>query len=233
MYNLIGYSVVDDEWDKILDLLKEVVKDKDKKIIFFVDLVYIDFVGDDDVCRKFFKKFFNLFENVFVLVGFSMLKGFIVYGMRMGVIICIFLSEDVVEEFYYLCVYLCRVNWLNCNRSVMVVLFNIVNDFKKFKEYEDEKEIYKNMFIRRVDVFVKEVERVGLEIFLYIVGFFVSILCDNLKEVCEELIKYNLFVVLLKMGLRFVVCVVFEDKCKKVLSIIKEVFESLEVKINN
>ncbi len=35
------------------------------------------------------------------------------------------------------------------------------------------------------------------------------------------------------MGLRFAVCAVSEDKCKKAPSIIKEALESLEVKINN
>lgn len=232
-HNPTGYSVADDEWDKILDLSKEVAKDKDKKIIFFVDSAYIDFAGDDDVCRKFFKKFSNLPENVLVLVGFSMSKGFTAYGMRMGAIICISSSEDVAEEFHYSCVHSCRANWSNCNRSAMAVLSNIVNDPKKFKEYEDEKEIYKNMLTRRADVFVKEAERVGLEILPYIAGFFVSIPCDNPREVCEELTKHNLFTVPLKMGLRFAVCAVSEEKCKKAPSIIKEALESLEVKINN
>ena len=162
-----------------------------------------------------------------------MSKGFTAYGMRMGAIICISSSEDIAEEFHYSCVHSCRANWSNCNRSAMAVLSNIVNDPKKFKEYEDEKEIYKNMLTRRADVFVKEAERVGLEILPYIAGFFVSIPCDNPKEVCEELTKHNLFAVPLKMGLRFAVCAVSEDKCKKAPSIIKEALESLEVKINN
>ena len=41
----------------MIDYAKEIAKDKSKKIIFFVDVAYIDFVKDDIASRKFFKKF--------------------------------------------------------------------------------------------------------------------------------------------------------------------------------
>lgn len=224
-HNPTGYSVSDDEWDKIIDLSKEVAKNPEKKIILFVDIAYIDFASDDNASRKFFKKFSNLPENVLVIVGFSMSKGFTAYGMRMGAAVCISASENVAEEFHYACVHSCRANWSNCNRGAMKLLSNIVENPEKFKKYTEEKTMYKDMLKRRAKVFVEEAEKVGLDILPYRDGFFVSIPCDNPRAVCEELTKDNLYLVPLKMGLRFAVCAVNESKCKIAPSIIKNALQ--------
>lgn len=227
-HNPTGYSVSDDEWDKILNLSKEVAKDKDKKIILFVDIAYIDFAKDDDGSRKFFSKFSNLPENVLVIVGFSMSKGFTAYGMRMGAAICITSCENVAEEFYYACVHSCRANWSNCNRGAMTLLSNIVKDQQKLKTYTEEKNIHKEMLNKRAEIFVKEARKVGLPILPYRDGFFISIPCDNPMEVSEELTKDNVYAVPLKMGIRFAICAVSEEKCRVAPSIIKNALEYVE-----
>lgn len=229
-HNPTGYSIPDEEWDKIIDLSKEVATNPEKKIIFFVDIAYIDFASDDDASRKFFEKFSNLPENVLVIVGFSMSKGFTAYGMRMGAVVCITSSENVAEEFYYACVHSCRANWSNCNRGAMTLLSSIVNDTQKYEKYMEEKNTYKKMLKRRADVFVEEANKVGLDILPYRDGFFVSIPCENPIEVCEELTKDNLYLVPLKAGLRFAVCAVDEEKCKISPSIIKNALEYIKSK---
>lgn len=226
-HNPTGYSVSDDEWDKILDLSKEVAQDKDKKIILFVDIAYIDFAKDDE-SRKFFSKFSNLPENILVIVGFSMSKGFTAYGMRMGAAICITSSENVAEEFYYACVHSCRANWSNCNRGAMTLLSNIVKDQQKFRTYTKEKNMHKDMLNRRADIFVKEAQKVGLPILPYRDGFFISIPCEDPTAVSEELTKDNVYAVPLKMGIRFAICAVPEEKCKIAPSIIKNALEYVE-----
>ena len=118
-HNPTGYSLSDDEWDEMLDYAKEIAKDKSKKIIFFVDVAYIDFVKDDIASRKFFKKFGELPENILTIVGFSMSKGYTAYGMRMGAAIGISSNEDIADEFYYSLMHSCRANWSNCNRGAM------------------------------------------------------------------------------------------------------------------
>lgn len=226
-HNPTGYTINKDEWDNILELSKEVAKNKEKKIILFVDIAYIDFTKDDNKNREFFSKFSNLPENILVIVGFSMSKGFTAYGMRMGAAICITSSKNVAEEFYYACVHSCRANWSNCNRGAMTLLSNIVNDEEKYKEYIQEKEKYKNILRKRADIFVKEAKKVNLDILPYLDGFFISIPCKNPKEISKKLIEENLYIVPLKKGLRFAICSVNEEKCEIAPSIIKKVMESL------
>ena len=219
--NPTGYSLSDEDWDKVLDLAK------DKKIVFLVDVAYIDFVRDDDASRKFFKKFGNLPSNILTIVAFSMSKGFTAYGMRMGAAIGISSDEDISEEFYYSLMHSCRANWSNCNRGAMAVLSEIVADDKKYEEYEKEKNSYKDMLLVRANAFVEGAKECGLEILPYRDGFFTSIPCDNPMKACEELAKENLYLVPLKMGLRFAVCAVEESKCKKAPAIIKEVLDRI------
>ena len=152
--NPTGYSLTDDEWDKVLDLAKEAAKDPEKKIVFLVDVAYIDFVRDDDASRKFFKKFGNLPSNILTIVAFSMSKGFTAYGMRMGAAIGISSDEETAEEFYYSLMHSCRATWSNCNRGAMAVLSEIVADSKKYEEYEAEKNSYKDMLLVRANEFV-------------------------------------------------------------------------------
>lgn len=224
-HNPTGYSVSDDEWDEILDFIKDVAEDESKKIVLFIDVAYIDFVKDDVASRKFFRKFGNLPENILTIVGFSMSKGFTAYGMRIGAAIGISSNEDVAEEFYYSLMHSCRANWANCNRGAMSILSNLVADEKKYRDYEIEKNQYKELLVKRAEAFVEEAKKVNLEILPYRDGFFMSIPCENSKEVCEALTKEHLYSVPLKMGIRFAVCSVSEEKCRKSPEIIKKVLE--------
>ena len=109
----------------------------------------------------------------------------------------------------------------------MAVLSEIVADSKKYEEYEAEKNSYKDMLLVIANAFVEGAKECGLEILPYRDGFFVSIPCDDPMKACEELAKENLYLVPLKMGLRFAVCAVEESKCRKAPKVIKEVLDRI------
>jgi aromatic-amino-acid transaminase len=225
--NPTGYSLTDDEWDKVLDLAKENAKNPENKIVLVVDVAYIDFAGKGSERRKFFSKFANLPENILIIVAYSMSKGYTMYGMRSGAAIGISSNEDIAEEFYYTCMHSNRSNWSNGNTSAMAIMTNISKDAEKQKAYEEEVNQTKSMLVSRANAFVEASKKVGLEILPYRDGFFVSIPCKDAKKASEELIKENMYVVALKKGLRFAVCAVSEEKCKLAPAIIKRVLDNL------
>lgn len=227
-HNPTGYSLSDEEWIKVLDIMKSACEDKDNRIILFVDVAYLDFAGVGDERRAFFKLFSHLPENLFVIVGFSMSKGYSMYGMRSGAAIGISSNEDIATEFYYTCSHTNRANWSNGTRGAMEVLTAIQNDPEKLKKYEEEKLMYKRMLQSRANAFVEESKKVGLEILPYRDGFFISIPHDNPVAVQTELIKDNLFLVSLKKGCRFAVCAVSEEKCRKAPALIKKAIDNLK-----
>ena len=49
-------------------------KGKDKNIIFVSDVAYLDYSGEKHECRKFFKKFGNMPDNVLIVVAYTSKK---------------------------------------------------------------------------------------------------------------------------------------------------------------
>lgn len=224
--NPTGYSLSDEEWDEVLNIAKENAKDPENRITFMVDVAYIDYASPER--RKFFTKFTDLPENIFIMVAYSMSKGYTMYGMRSGAAIGISSKEEIANEFYYTCMHANRANWSNGTRGAMSVMTNIAKDPVKKKAYEDEVNYYRDMLRKRANAFVEGANECGLEILPYRDGFFVSIPTNKAKEASAELIKENLFVVPLKKGLRFAVCAVAEDKCRIAPAKIKRVLDSLK-----
>lgn len=227
-HNPTGYSVSDEEWDQILDILKDAAKDKENRVILVVDTAYIDFAGQGQERRKFFKKFSNLPENLFVMIGYSMSKGYTMYGMRSGAAIGISSNEDIAIEFQYSCMHSGRANWSNGTRGAMETMATIYADPELLAKYKDEVDANKKMLQERAKIFVDEANKIGLTTLPYRDGFFITIEHPEPKKLMEELTKYNLYLVSLKKGIRFAICAVSAEKCKKAPAIIKKAIDDLK-----
>ena len=223
--NPTGYSVSDSEWDEILAFVKEEAKNPDKKIILLVDTAYIDFAGEEDEKRAFFTKFSNLPDNLFVMAAFSTSKGYTMYGLRLGALIGMSSNEEIADEFRVSSLHSGRANWSNGNRGGMNVVAEIFNNKDLLEKYTVEKNEWKGILRRRAEAFVEASEVVGLELLPYRDGFFVSLPCDKPYEISAALTEKNIFMVPLGKGIRFAVCAVSEEKCKKAPKVIKEVMD--------
>lgn len=223
--NPTGYSLSDDEWDEVLEFVKEEAKNPDKKIILLVDTAYIDFAGEKDERRAFFKKFSNLPENIFVMAAFSTSKGYTMYGLRLGALIGMSSNQEIADEFRVSSLHSCRANWSNGNRGAMLVVSEIFNNKDLLAKYTEEKDQNKVMLRKRAEAFVEAAKEIDLEILPYRDGFFVSLPCDKPYEISEALTEKNIFMVPLGKGIRFAVCAVSEDKCRKAPKVIKEVMD--------
>lgn len=223
--NPTGYSVSDEEWDEILDFVREEAKNPDKKIILLVDTAYIAFAGEGDERRAFFKKFSNLPNNIFTMVAYSTSKSYTMYGLRLGAIVGISSNEGIADEFNVAALHSGRANWSNGNRGAMLVVSQIYNDKKLFEDFTKEKNHYKSILRKRAEAFVEAANAIDLEILPYRDGFFVSLPCDQPYEISEALTEKNIFMVPLAKGVRFAVCAVSEEKCRKAPKVIKEVMD--------
>ena len=81
-HNPTGYSLNDDEWDRLIDILNKLTA-TDKKITLFIDAAYIDFAGDEDRYRSFLPKLSKLNKNVLPIIGYSASKTLTMYGMTL------------------------------------------------------------------------------------------------------------------------------------------------------
>ena len=201
--NPTGYSLADEEWDEVIRISKKAAE-SGKKITLVIDVAYIEFAGGGEQ-KKFFKKFENLPENLFVLVAFSMSKAYTAYGLRSGAAIGISSSKEVIEEFDHALAHSARVNWSNGVHAPQHILVDLAKD-ENIEEYEKELSELKRMLSDRARVFVGEARRHKLRIIPYFGGFFAFVPTDRAFEIAEKLEKENIFTIPSAKGIRVAIC---------------------------
>jgi len=207
-HNPTGYSLSDCEWENVLEVIKSAAKDQSKRLIVLVDIAYLDYAGEKNECRTFLRKFSNLPDNVLIVLGFSMSKGYTMYGQRTGAMIGLSSSQQVVEEFGKINQYTSRATWSNINRGCMRLLATIYQDKAILAQVEKERSHYYALIRERSDIFVREAKAVNLNMLPYIAGFFLTIPSQNPDAVCSKLHDDNIFAVPLGKGVRIAVCAV-------------------------
>lgn len=223
--NPTGFSIEDSMWDKILDVINSRAVDG-KYINILLDVAYIEFAGDGSQ-KKFFQKFSSLPENIITTVAYSMSKSYTAYGLRAGACIIISSNEDMADRAFDSMKHSNRAIWSNITHAGMNILVDIENDEEMKKSYENELELNRLLLEKRAKVFVKKAKEIDLVHLPYFGGFFISIPCDNPKEVAKKLKEKDMYIVANKNGLRFAVCAVSEEKCKISPKLIKEAIDEV------
>ena len=212
-HNPTGYSLSGEDMDGVLAILKEAAV-PGKNIVFFLDVAYIDYAGEKEEVRKIFKKLSGLPANILCIVGYSMSKGFTMYGQRTGAMIGVSSDKSVIDEFAAINQYTSRATWSNINRPAMRTLATIYSDPELLAKVCAERDYYYQMIKARADLFAKEAEECGLPMLPYVAGFFLSIPAKNPDAICEKLHEDNIFAVPLAAGVRIAVCAVPLKKIK-------------------
>ena len=212
-HNPTGYSLSGEDMDGVLAILKEAAV-PGKNIVFFLDVAYIDYAGEKEEVRKIFKKLSGLPANILCIVGYSMSKGFTMYGQRSGAMIGVSTDKSVIDEFAAINQYTSRATWSNINRPAMRTLATIYSDPELLAKVCAERDYYYQMIKARADLFTKEAEECGLPMLPYVAGFFLSIPAKNPDAICDKLHEDNIFAVPLAAGVRIAVCAVPLKKIK-------------------
>lgn len=231
-HNPTGYSMTDEEWDSVLAILKDEVKDSSKKITLVVDIAYLDFTEDPQKARRFMKKFGNLPDNLLVLIAFSMSKSFTVYGQRTGALIGISSNQEVIDEFENIILVTGRARWSNINRGCMNVFIAIHKDEELLNQVNKERDSYKNLIKERAEVFIDEAKAIGLDILPYQGGFFITVPCEQAEKVTDELQKNHIFIGPMSKGIRVAACSVPVRQMKGLAKKIKDTIDRANGSIN-
>ena len=200
--------------------LKELALKGTNNIILFIDIAYLDFAPPGS--RKFFEIFSQLSAAFLVIVGFSMSKGYTMYGYRTGCMLGISSDQEIAQEFYDINQYSNRGTWSNGTRSGMLCLAKLWKNPELMKQVEIEREEYRISLENRAKTFLEEANSVGLEICPYRSGFFITVPTTRAEEVALKLQDNNIFVVPIGRGLRIAICAIPEEKIVGMATKIKE-----------
>ena len=222
-HNPTGYTFSLEDWEQVLSICASYAP---KKIVILTDIAYMDFAGDAAENRKFLKKFQPAPENVLPLIAFSGSKGYTMYGMRCGALLCVAPDEATAKEFNDIMRIECRGSWSNGNRAAMTVIAGIVNDDELFASVKEERDRYVDMLARRGKIFMDGARAEGLATCPYHAGFFVTIPCADAEAAGLELQKHNIFTIPIGKGIRVSVASNTEEECKVMPAKIKAAIES-------
>ncbi len=222
-HNPTGYALTDDEWKKVIEILNDA--STDKKITLLVDAAYADFAGDEEESRSFLPLLENCGDNVMPIIAHSLSKAYTLYGLRCGAMICMAKSREAAEEFKRVCEFSSRGSWSNCARAPQVILTKIYDDPKLLQKVTEERKEFHDMLIRRGIAFKEEAKKAGLKTLPYRSGFFMTIPCDNPKEVCMRLEKEGIFLIPMAKGIRISGASISEAACRRLPAAIKKAME--------
>ncbi|WP_288839839.1 aminotransferase class I/II-fold pyridoxal phosphate-dependent enzyme [uncultured Megasphaera sp.] len=225
--NPTGFALTATDWDRVLAFLEELLQGAKKNIILVPDVAYLDYSGEKEECRRFFTKFGNLPERLFVIVAYTCSKGFTMYGQRMGAMICVTPNERLADEFVAINQYSSRATWSNSNSAAMKVMSHICQDPVQLRSLEKERQQYFDLIRERADIFMNEADRCDLKYLPYVSGFFITVPMDNTQAVCDYLEKQNIFLVPLRKGIRVAVCSISKNKLKGLAEKIKVAAETV------
>ena len=227
-HNPTGYTFTLEDWDKVNEVLLSV--SPEKNIILVVDIAYLDFAGDAMEYRQFMKKLMDYPENILPMYAFSASKGFTMYGMRCGALVCVAPTAEIAKEFKDATSVASRASWSNGNRAAMETIARIFNDAELKNKVTAERKEYVDMLRRRGAAFTEAADKVGLKSCPFDSGFFITIpfeSADFAEAVGKELQKSEVFAVVLGAGVRVSIASLSEEKCKKVPELIIKAMEAV------
>ena len=212
-HNPTGFSVTDQEWDEVIKGLVEIAQNGKNNVVLLVDIAYIDFAGKD--ARNFMEKCSNLPENFLPLCSFSLSKGYTLYGYRLGALVAVSASAEVIAEFDKAAAASSRATWSNCSKAAMMVMCDFADHEEKMAEFKAQQAQLSQNLSQRAAIFVKEAQACGLVTLPYKSGFFLMVPTETVEiaqEAARILREEDIFLVPLGKGLRVALCAIVEEK---------------------
>lgn len=228
-HNPTGFSVTYEEWEALLQELRQIATDQpDHGVVVVVDVAYIDFSPEGS--RRFFKLFENLPENMLGVVCASMSKGYTLYGYRLGCEICIAPTEEVKNEFVLANGATARSVWSNCSRPAMEMIIDLYKEPAKLQAFRAEQADFAADLAHRAATFTKEADEVGLRICPYDSGFFIYVPTQNhadAEALAAKVREKDIFTVPLGEGVRIAICAIDEKQIVGMAKVFKDAVDVL------
>ena len=199
--NPLGLSYSLEEWTRIMGKINSL----EKEVILLCDIAYIDYANNDP--KNYFKLFNNIKDNVLILMAVSCSKAFSYYGQRLGALIMINNDPEFIDLYTNLASRLARTSWSNLNNAGMINIANVLSEH--YDDYKEELTKAKMMLKKRTELFVRQAEECGLELYKFSDGFFVTLkMASNEQRDAyhQRLIDNHIYTIKVNKGIRLGLC---------------------------
>lgn len=226
-HNPTGYSLSVPEWEEIIQFLN--ICGEKAPVVLLNDIAYIDYAYDLEHSRDYLKTLENMSEQVMCVVAFSCSKTLTSYGLRCGAALAFAASEEAVRSVEIVFEKTARALWSNIPNAAMDN-FTYVTSVDK-EAYLKEKAKYVALLKQRSDIFLNEAKDVGLPVYPYKEGFFVTAAVpDNAvrDRYHEALMREQIYTVKVNHGIRVAVCSLNVKHCYGLAKRMKDIWNQVE-----
>ena len=197
--NPLGHAYSMDEWKAIMNKLNGL----NREVVLLCDIAYIDYARN----RDYFALFNELDDNVLVLLAASCSKAFSFYGQRLGLLVAVNNDNEFLDLYFNLCSRLARATWSNLNNAGMLTIGRVLKEDKEayLKELAEARE----MLMKRSDLFIRQANDCGLELYTFSDGFFVTLkMKDNESrdKAHQRLLDNHIYTIKVNKGIRVALC---------------------------
>ena len=225
-HNPTGYSMTEDEWVKLIDIINEISADG-TPVVLLHDMAYIDYSKSGfDFTRKNISLYKKINDNAMVIMAFSGSKTLALYGVRIGAQVAVSNNKNNLDDFDKANKFSSRSKWSNSTNLGMNIIVKIMKDQELKKSFEKELEDSRNTLITRANAFLEESKKCGLKTLPFDCGFFVTIPCDNPEAAYDYLVKKKIHIIPMGKVLRVTISAIPVKDCIRLPKLIKEAIDA-------
>ena len=225
-HNPTGYSMTEEEWVKVIDIINEISKDG-TPVILLHDMAYIDYSKEGfDFTRKNISLYKKLNDSAMAIMAFSGSKTLALYGVRLGAQIAVSNNKENIDDFNRANKFSSRSKWSNSTNLGMNLVTKVFTNKELKESFEKELEDSRNTLINRANAFLEESNKCGLKTLPFVCGFFVTIPCDNPEAVYDYLVKKKIHIIPMGKVVRVTISAIPLEVCKKLPKLIKEAIDA-------
>ncbi len=225
-HNPSGYSMSYEEWNSLIQFLREV--SKTHAVILINDIAYIDYSFDLRRSREYMNCFNAFTDNMLAVIAFSCSKALTSYGLRCGAAVIVSPTEEAILETGTMFEKIARSIWSNIPNAAMANFSWVVTDNRE--EYLSEKQKYIDLIQERSDIFLKEASECGLPLYPYKEGFFLTVRIEDngrVARIHEALMQEHIYTVVVNKGIRIAVCSLPKRKTAGLAAKIRNVMDQI------
>lgn len=223
--NPTGYTMTDNEWTSLIDIINEVSNDG-TPVILIHDMAYIDYdYRGFESTRNNMRLYQKLNKSAMVVMAFSGSKTLALYGVRIGAQIAVSTCKENIDDFNRANKFSSRAKWSNTTNLGMNLVAKIILDKDMREEFERELEISRTTLVTRANTFLNACKEANLKTIPFNCGFFVTIPCKNPEEVYKKLVEKKIHIIPMGNVLRVTLSAISIKDCAYLPKVIKECME--------
>ncbi|MCP3917582.1 MAG: aminotransferase class I/II-fold pyridoxal phosphate-dependent enzyme [bacterium] len=201
-HNPTGYTLDDDEWEAVADIL--VRCGQRKPVAFLLDLAYARYGGPDG--NRWVQHVERVAATCTLLVAWTASKTFAQYGARVGALIATIPDEAQRQDVRNALSYSCRGTWSNCNHLGILAVTQLLTDPDLRERSDEDRSELVRVLDERVRLFNAEAEAAGLSYPRYEGGFFVAVFTEDANRTAAACREEGVFVVPMPGAVRVALC---------------------------